>query len=59
MKWGDLRQSSKYRQARVAAGGGGIAVLLLVVAGWLCGFDPAPLLDSLGQGTQSQGLDGR
>ncbi len=55
MKWGDLRQSTNVIDKRgLAAGGGGIGVLILIVAGWLCGFDPTPLIDSLGQGTQSQ-----
>ena len=49
MRWSDLRQSSNIEDRRgfggrgVAVGGGGIGVLILAVAIYLCGGDPSQL----------------
>ena len=53
MRWQDLRQSSNIDDRRgmggrgIALGGGGIGVLILAVAVWLCGGDPSQLLEGL------------
>lgn len=51
MRWKDLRQSSNVEDRRglgrpVAIGGGGIAVLVLALAVYLCGGDPSQLLQN-------------
>lgn len=51
MRWQDLRQSTNIDDRRglggpVALGGGGIGVLILAVAIYLCGGDPSQLLRS-------------
>jgi predicted metalloprotease len=51
MRWGDLRQSSNVEDRRglgggLAIGGGGIGVLLLALAIWLCGGDPSQLFQN-------------
>ncbi len=49
MRWSDLRQSSNIEDRRglggrgVAVGGGGIGILILAVAIYLCGGDPSQL----------------
>ena len=49
MRWSDLRQSGNIEDRRgfggrgVAVGGGGIGVLILAVAIYLCGGDPSQL----------------
>lgn len=53
MRWRDYGQSSNVEDRRgmgrggLAIGGGGIGVLILILAAWICGFDPTPLLESL------------
>ncbi|MCA1589178.1 MAG: neutral zinc metallopeptidase, partial [Acidobacteria bacterium] len=54
MRWQDLRQSTNVQDLRGLGGrglamGGGLATLLLLVAGWLCGVDVQPFLDMVGQ----------
>lgn len=56
MRWKDLRQSDNVEDrrgggGRLALGGGGIGVLVLAVAIYLCGGDPSALLQN--QPTQS------
>ncbi len=51
MRWKDLRQSDNVEDrrgggGRLAIGGGGIGVLVLAVAIYLCGGDPSALLQS-------------
>lgn len=50
MRWGDLRQSGNIVDKRgmggLAAGGGGIGVLILAGVIYLCGGDPSALLNS-------------
>jgi len=53
MRWQDLRQSGNIDDRRgmggrgIALGGGGIGVLILAVAVWLCGGNPSQLLEGL------------
>lgn len=53
MRWQDLRQSGNIEDRRgmggrgIALGGGGIGVLILALAVWLCGGDPSQLLEGL------------
>jgi uncharacterized protein len=52
MRWQDLRQSGNITDLRgggrgLAVGGGGIGVLILAAAIWLCGGDPSQLLGGL------------
>ena len=60
MRWRDYGQSSNVEDRRglggggLAIGGGGIGVLILIFAGWLCGFDPQQLLENLPGETQTQ-----
>lgn len=58
MRWSDLRQSVNVedRRARggLAIGGGGIGVLILALAIYLCGGDPRQLLEDLPSETQVQ-----
>jgi predicted metalloprotease len=59
MRWSDLRQSSNIEDRRglggpMIAGGGGIGVLLLAVAIYLCGGDPSQLLQT---GQPPQGVE--
>jgi predicted metalloprotease len=54
MRWSDLRQSSNVEDRRglgggLAIGGGGIGVVLLALAIYLCGGDPSQLLQNLPQ----------
>lgn len=51
MRWQDLRQSTNIEDRRglggpVAVGGGGLGVLILALAIYLCGGDPSQLLQS-------------
>ncbi len=52
MRWGDQRQSTNIEDRRgmggrgIAVGGGGIGVLILAVAIYLCGGDPSQLLQN-------------
>src|SRR4051812_19984809 len=49
MRWSDLRQSGNIEDRRgmggrgLAVGGGGIGMLVLALAVWLCGGDPSQL----------------
>ncbi|MEO7540197.1 MAG: neutral zinc metallopeptidase, partial [Pyrinomonadaceae bacterium] len=49
MRWSDLRQSGNVEDRRgiggrgLAMGGGGIGILVLALAIWLCGGDPSQL----------------
>ena len=59
MRWSDLRQSSNVEDRRgigggLAIGGGGIGVLILALAIYLCGGDPRQLLENLPSETQVQ-----
>lgn len=61
MRWSDLRESSNVEDrrglggGRIAIGGGGIGVIILALAIYLCGGDPRALLDNLqNQGQQVQ-----
>ena len=60
MRWRDYGQSSNIEDRRglggrgIAVGGGGLGVLLLVLAGWICGVDPQQLLEGLPSGSQTQ-----
>ncbi len=53
MRWSDLRQSTNIEDRRggrgLAVGGGGIGVLLLALAIYLCGGDPSALLQNQGE----------
>ena len=53
MRWSDLRQSTNIEDRRggrgLALGGGGIGVLLLALAIYLCGGDPSALLQNQGE----------
>lgn len=57
MRWRDQRRSSNVEDRRgmggkgIAIGGGGIGVLILIVAVMLCGGDPRALLEQLPQQT--------
>jgi predicted metalloprotease len=49
MRWSDLRQSGNVEDRRgggrgIAVGGGGLVILVLALAVWLCGGDPSQLL---------------
>ena len=58
MRWRDQRQSTNVEDRRgmsgrgIAVGGGGIAVLLVLVAALVCGVDPSQLLQNMPQQTQ-------
>lgn len=60
MRWRDYGQSSNVEDRRglggrgIAVGGGGIGLLLLVVAAYLCGLDPRQLLENLPEQGQVQ-----
>jgi predicted metalloprotease len=60
MRWRDYGQSSNIEDRRgmggrgLAIGGGGIGVLILLVAALVCGVDPRQLLENLPQDTTSQ-----
>lgn len=60
MRWRDQRQSVNIEDRRgiggrgIAVGGGGIGVLILAVAIYLCGGDPQQLLQNLPDQTQVQ-----
>ena len=59
MRWSDLRQSSNVEDRRglgsgLAIGGGGIGVVLLALAIYLCGGDPSQLLQNLPSQTEVQ-----
>jgi len=52
MRWSDLRQSGNVEDRRgigggLAMGGGGLGILVLALAIWLCGGDPSQLLENL------------
>ena len=51
MRWQDYGQSSNVEDRRggrgLAVGGGGIGVLLIILAAWICGIDPRQLLENL------------
>jgi len=55
MRWG--RESTNIEDRRgfggrgIAVGGGGIGVLILALAVWICGGDPQALLDQIGGGS--------
>lgn len=59
MRWGGLRESDNVEDARsfggrgIAVGGGGIGILILALAVYLCGGDPRALLNNLQGGDQS------
>src|SRR3954451_16955359 len=51
MRWSDIGQSSNVEHRRgvggpMMIGGGGIGVLILALAVWLCGGDPSQLLNT-------------
>src|SRR6476661_1901261 len=53
MRWSDIGQSSNVEDRRgvggpMMIGGGGVGVLILALAVWLCGGDPSQLLRSGG-----------
>ncbi|MBV9217323.1 MAG: zinc metallopeptidase [Acidobacteria bacterium] len=57
MRWSDLRQSSNVEDRRgmggpMMIGGGGLGVLVLALAVWLCGGDPSQLLQSGPNGSE-------
>jgi len=58
MRWRDQRQSTNVEDRRgmsgrgIAVGGGGIAVLVVLVAALLCGVDPSQLLQNMPTETQ-------
>ena len=59
MRWRDQRQSTNIEDRRglgggMAIGGGGIGILILAVAIYLCGGDPQQLLENLPIGTETQ-----
>lgn len=60
MRWRDQRQSTNIEDRRgiggrgIALGGGGIGVLILALAVYLCGGDPQQLLQGLPQESQVQ-----
>src|SRR3954466_3086296 len=59
MRWSDIGQSSNVEDRRgvggpMIIGGGGIGVLILALAVWLCGGDPSQLLRSGGGDTGQQ-----
>lgn len=59
MRWRDIRQSTNIEDRRglgggLAIGGGGIGVVILALAVWLCGGDPSQLLENLPTQTQTQ-----
>jgi hypothetical protein len=59
MRWQDLRQSTNVEDRRglgggLAVGGGGIGILILAVAIYLCGGDPSQLLQNLPSQTEVQ-----
>lgn len=58
MRWNDQRQSTNVEDRRgmrpMVIGGGGIGVLILAIAVFLCGGDPSQLLQNLPAETQSQ-----
>src|SRR4051794_25885116 len=59
MRWSDIGQSSNVEDRRgvggpMMIGGGGIGVLMLAIAVWLCGGDPSQLLRSGGVDTGQQ-----
>jgi predicted metalloprotease len=59
MRWSDIGDSSNVEDRRgvggpMMIGGGGIGVLILAVAVWLCGGDPSALLRSGGVDTGQQ-----
>jgi len=51
MRWGGQRESDNIEDRRgmggLAVGGGGIGILILALAVWLCGGDPRQLLENL------------
>ena len=60
MRWGDQRQSTNVEDRRgmggrgIAVGGGGLGVVILAIAIYLCGGDPSQLLENLPSQTQQQ-----
>jgi len=59
MKWSDLRQSANVEDRRglgsgMAIGGGGLGVVILAIAIYLCGGDPSQLLQNLPSQTEVQ-----
>ena len=60
MRWRDYGQSSNIEDRRgmggrgLAIGGGGIGVVLLLLAAFVCGVDPRQLLENLPQETTTQ-----
>lgn len=60
MRWGDQRQSTNIEDRRglggrgIAVGGGGLGVVILAIAIYLCGGDPSQLLENLPSQTQQQ-----
>lgn len=59
MRWRNQRQSTNIEDRRglgggMAIGGGGIGILILAVAIYLCGGDPQQLLENLPIGTETQ-----
>src|ERR1041385_6968509 len=61
MRWSDIGDSSNVEDRRgiggpMMIGGGGIGVLVLALAVWLCGGDPSALLRSGGEDTGQQSV---
>jgi len=58
MRWGSQRESDNIEDRRgpggLAIGGGGIGILVLALAVWLCGGDPMQLFQNLPDQTQVQ-----
>ena len=58
MRWGNQRLSDNIEDRRgrggLAIGGGGIGVLVIALAVWLCGGDPMSFLQNLPEQTQQQ-----
>jgi Predicted metalloprotease len=60
MRWGSQRESDNVEDRRgmsgggLAIGGGGLGILILALAVWMCGGDPRQLLQNLPQETQVQ-----
>jgi len=60
MRWQDYGQSSNVEDRRgiggrgIAIGGGGLGMLVLIVAALICGVDPRQLLEGLPDQTQTQ-----